>query len=64
MTNNQIDPNQELNNNELSEEELEQVAGGGLLRDLADAGKQLVGDVIHEGKDFVSDVKYAWKKRH
>ena len=64
MSNNQIDPNQQPNDNQLSEEELEQVAGGGLVDDIVDAGKELVGDVIHEGKDFISDVKNAWKKRH
>ena len=64
MTNNQINPNHELNDNQLSESELEQVAGGGLVGDIVDAGKEFVGDVIDEGKDFVSDVKDAWKKRH
>lgn len=64
MTNNQVDPNQKTNNIELSEEELEQVSGGGFLSDLADAGKELVEDVIDEGKDFISDVDNAWKKLH
>jgi hypothetical protein len=37
MTNNQIDPNQETNDNQLAEEELEEVAGGGIWGDIKDA---------------------------
>ena len=57
MTKNQIDPNQELN--QLSEEELEAVAGGTIgetLDKLVDAGKDFVGDVVDAGKDFIKDI--------
>jgi hypothetical protein len=37
MTNNQIDPNQEPNDNQLADEELEQVAGGGIFDKIKDA---------------------------
>jgi hypothetical protein len=51
MTNNQIDPNQEPNENQLSDEELEQVAGGGFWNDIKDAVK----DEINDAKDYVRD---------
>ncbi|MGL6343506.1 MAG: hypothetical protein ACRC80_30735 [Waterburya sp.] len=59
MSNNQ---NQEPNNNQLSDEELEQVAGGGVFSDIADAGKELVDNVVDKGKEFISDVNNAWDK--
>ena len=62
MNNNQIDPNQEPNDNQLSEEELEGVAGGGLFSDIAEAGKEFVDDVVDTGKEFISDVGNAWDK--
>lgn len=54
MTNNQIDPNQD--HNQLSDEELEAVAGGGVLGEVLDATKDFVGNVYEAGKDLVSDV--------
>jgi hypothetical protein len=63
MTDNQIKPNQEPNENQLSDEELEEVAGGGVLSGIADAGKEFVGDVVDKGKEFISDVNNAWDKR-
>jgi hypothetical protein len=62
MTDNQIKPNQELNDNQLSDEELEGVAGGGVFDDIVDAGKEFVGDVVDKGKEFISDVNNAWDK--
>ena len=62
--NNQIDPNLEPDNDQLSDSELEDVAGGGFFSDLVDAGKEFFEDIADEGKEFVSDVKNAWKKRH
>ena len=50
MNNNQIDPEQDAN--QVSDEELEAVAGGGLL----DAAKDFASDVYEAGKDVVSDV--------
>ncbi|MBD1930047.1 hypothetical protein H6F74_28030 [Trichocoleus sp. FACHB-90] len=60
MTNNQIDPNQEPN--QLSDEELEAVAGGSGERPIVDAAKDFVGDVIDAGKDLISDVKNVLPK--
>jgi hypothetical protein len=62
MTDNQINFNQEPNENQLSDEELEQVAGGGVLSNIADAGKEFLGDVVDKGKEFISDVNNAWNK--
>ncbi|MFA9202187.1 MAG: hypothetical protein ACEQSC_01385 [Candidatus Nanopelagicaceae bacterium] len=62
MSNNQINPNQEPNDNQLSDEELEGVAGGGVIDDIVDAGKEFVGDVVDKGKEFISDVNNAWDK--
>jgi hypothetical protein len=62
MTNNQIDPNQEPNENQLSDEELEGIAGGGIFDDLVDAGKELAQDAIDAGQEFISDFKDAWDK--
>ncbi|MEO0014383.1 MAG: hypothetical protein RLZZ535_2772 [Cyanobacteriota bacterium] len=62
MSNNQINPNQEPNDNQLSDEELEGVAGGGVIDDIVDAGKDFVGDVVDKGKEFISDVNNAWDK--
>ena len=58
MSNNPIDPKKESNqiSDELSEEELENVAGGGFLGDVIDSAKELVSDVFEEGKEFISDV--------
>ncbi len=56
MANNQIDPiepNQEPN--QLSDEELEAVAGGGII----DGIKDLAKDVYEAGKDVVSDTQDA-----
>ncbi|MBD2001716.1 MULTISPECIES: hypothetical protein [Cyanophyceae] len=55
MTNNQIESNQEPN--QISDEELEAVAGGSGERPLVNAGKDFIGDVIDAGKDLISDVK-------
>jgi hypothetical protein len=60
MANNQTDPNQE--SNQLSDEELEAVAGGSGERPIVDAGKDFVGDVVDAGKDLISDVKDALPK--
>ena len=64
MSNNPIDPKNETNqiSDELSEEELEHVAGGGFFSDVVDAAKDFVGDVFEEGKDFISDVGEAIDK--
>jgi hypothetical protein len=62
MTNDQINSNQEPNDNQLSDGELEEVAGGRVLSDLADAGKEFLGDVVDKGKEFISDVNNAWDK--
>ncbi|HEY9769002.1 MAG TPA: hypothetical protein V6C71_10990 [Coleofasciculaceae cyanobacterium] len=51
-----------MNNNQLSEEQLEEVAGGGLFSDIAKAGKEFVDDVVDTGKEFISDVGNAWDK--
>ena len=59
MANNQTDPNQEPN--QLSDEELEAVAGGSGERPIVDAvkdaGKDFLGDVVDAGKDLISDVR-------
>ncbi len=59
MDNNQIDPNQEPN--QLSDEELEAVAGGSgerpVVDALIDAGKDFGGDLVDAGKDLISDVR-------
>ncbi|MGL6338775.1 MAG: hypothetical protein ACRC80_06510 [Waterburya sp.] len=52
MTNNQIDPNQEPNDNQLVDEELEQVAGGGIFGDIADAVKDTCNDFKEGYEDF------------
>jgi hypothetical protein len=57
MTNNQIDPNQEPNDNQLSNEELEQVAGGGIWGDIKDA----VSDTVDDVKDWYNDVRTLGK---
>jgi hypothetical protein len=57
MTNNQIDPNQEPNQNDLSNEELEQVAGGGGFEDIADAAKDAIKDTVHSVKDVKDLIK-------
>jgi bacteriocin-like protein len=64
MTNNPIDPKNESNqiSDELSEKELENVAGGGFLGDVVDAAKDFVGNVFVQGKDFISDVGDAFDK--
>ncbi|MCU0534464.1 MAG: hypothetical protein MUD14_11290 [Hydrococcus sp. Prado102] len=64
MTNKPIDPQNETNqiSDELSEEELENVAGGGFFGDVIDAAKEFVGDVFEEGKEFISDVGEAIDK--
>lgn len=64
MTNNQTAPNQKPDNNQLSDEELEEVAGGGIFGDLVDAAKDFVGDVIDDGNEFIFDVSDAFKKHH
>ena len=51
MANNQIDPNQQPNDNQLSEEELEQVAGGGIFGDIVDSVK----NAFNDAKDYVDD---------
>jgi hypothetical protein len=51
MNNHQIDPNQEPNENQLSDEELEQVAGGGIFGDIVDAVK----DAYDEAKEAYDD---------
>ena len=56
MNNNQIDPKQEPD--QLSDEELEAVAGGGLL----DAAKDFVGDVYEAGKDLVGNIAETIEK--
>jgi len=53
MDNNQIDPNQEPN--QLSDEELETVAGGGIINGI----KNFAKDVYEAGKDVVSDARDA-----
>lgn len=53
MANNQTDHNQEPN--QLSDEELEAVAGGGII----DGAKDLAEDVYEAGKDVVSDTREA-----
>lgn len=63
MANNQIDPNQEPN--QLSDEELEQVAGGGLLdtaKEVAGDVKDFVGGVVGEVKDLGSDLRGTFDK--
>lgn len=58
MANNQIDPNQEPN--QLSDEELEQVAGGGPLGTLTEVAgdvKDFVGGVVGEFKELRSDLR-------
>ncbi|GAA6623372.1 hypothetical protein [Scytonema sp. NUACC26] len=59
MTNNPIDPKKKINPNqepnELSEQELESVAGGGIIDDVKDFAK----DVYKEGKELISDIKKA-----
>lgn len=56
MTSNPIDPKKQnvtiQQPNELSEQELESVAGGGIINDVKDFAK----DVYKEGKELVSDV--------
>ena len=56
MNNNQIDPKQEPE--QLSDEDLEAVAGGGLLDD----AKNFVGDVYEAGKDLVVNVAETIEK--
>jgi hypothetical protein len=53
MTNNQSNPNQEPNENQLSDEELEQVAGGGFFDDIADTVK----DTYNDAKDTYNNIK-------
>ncbi|MEH1992177.1 hypothetical protein [Nostoc sp.] len=59
MTNNSIDPQKKINlkqkPNELSEQELESVAGGGIIDGMKDFAK----DVYEEGKEFISDTSNA-----
>lgn len=57
MTNNQIEPEQ--NPNELSDDELNSVSGGGIFSDAVDAAKNLASDVLETGKEVVSDVGKA-----
>ncbi len=56
MTSNPIDPKKQnatkQQPNELSEQELESVAGGGIIDGIKDFAK----DVYKEGKELVSDV--------
>lgn len=63
MANNQIDPNQE--SNQLSDEDLEQVAGGGLLstaNEVAGDVRDFVGGVVGEVKDLHSDLRETFDK--
>jgi bacteriocin-like protein len=64
MTNNSIDPKNESSqiSDELSEKELENVAGGGFLGDVVDTAKDFFGNVFERGKDFISDVGGAFDK--
>jgi bacteriocin-like protein len=55
MTNNQINPNQEPNENQLSDEELEQIAGG-IFGDIVDSVKDKVNDAKDYVKDKVNDI--------
>lgn len=59
MTNNSINPKKRINPNqkpnELSEQELESVAGGGIIDGIKDFAK----DVYEEGKEFISDTSDA-----
>lgn len=57
MTNNQINPSQEPSQNELSNEELEQVAGGGVFDTIADAATDAVKDTVDSVKDVKDFIK-------
>jgi hypothetical protein len=55
MANNQIEPAPSQEPNQISDEELEAVAGGGII----DGIKDLAKDVYEAGKDVVSDTQDA-----
>jgi gas vesicle protein len=62
MANNQINPNQEPNDNQLTDEELEQVAGGNIFGDIADAVEDTYNDVKEDVTNWYDDVKHPFKK--
>lgn len=52
MTNNQTNnPNEDPN--QLSDDELDAVSGGGIFHEVIDATTDLVTDVFEEGKEFI-----------
>ena len=55
MANNQIEPAPSQEPNQISDEELEAVAGGGIIDGIKDFAK----DVYEAGKDVVSDTRDA-----